>query len=109
LNLLVFFIFCKEAQILQFLWKKLRRKKNYLIFNKIFIIIKKIIFLKKVKIFLDNRIKKKMALNPPLTATGNPLRIDGEHFILFREHMEIEVKIPTIGKKSAKGKVIILI
>ena len=47
-----------------------------------------------------------MALNPPITNTGNPFRVDGELFVLLRDKIEIEVKIPNIGKKKAKGKVI---
>ena len=47
-----------------------------------------------------------MALNPPIAPTGKPLRVEGEYLILERKHMECEVKIPGIGKKTGKGMVI---
>ncbi|CAD8127608.1 unnamed protein product [Paramecium sonneborni] len=46
-----------------------------------------------------------MALNPPITQTGVPLRVDQEFFILYRNEMEGEFKIENIGKFSARGKV----
>ncbi|CAD8192291.1 unnamed protein product [Paramecium pentaurelia] len=46
-----------------------------------------------------------MALNPPITQTGVPLRVDQEFFILYRNEMEGEFKIENMGKFSAKGKV----
>jgi hypothetical protein len=45
-----------------------------------------------------------MALNPPLTETFEPLRIDhNEFFILHRHGIEFEVKIDTLGKMNGKG------
>lgn len=49
-----------------------------------------------------------MALNPPLTYDGLPLKVSGEVFVLSRQHMEIEVKIKNnneFGKKTGKGMV----
>lgn len=47
-----------------------------------------------------------MALNPPVTSQGIPLRVEGEFFVLQRKDMEIEVKIDNMGKYGAKGKVL---
>ena len=45
-----------------------------------------------------------MALNPPLTANHEPLRIDhNEFFIMHRRGIEFEVKIDTLGKMAGKG------
>ena len=45
-----------------------------------------------------------MALNPPLTPTGEPFRIDhNEFFILHRKGIEFEVKVEGLGKMSGKG------
>ncbi|KAM3146737.1 hypothetical protein pb186bvf_001267 [Paramecium bursaria] len=46
-----------------------------------------------------------MAFNPPVTQQGVPLRVDQEHFMLFRKDMECEVKIENMGKYTAKGKI----
>ena len=48
-----------------------------------------------------------MALNPPVNAQGMPNKIDGEYFVLERQDIEIEVKIPNTNwpKKSATGTV----
>jgi hypothetical protein len=49
-----------------------------------------------------------MALNPPISPQGIPLRVEGESFLLERKSMEIEVKIDSNkewGKKTGKGKV----
>jgi hypothetical protein len=44
-----------------------------------------------------------MALNPPLNSQGEPLRVQGEVFILSRKGIEFEVKIEGIGKLKGKG------
>jgi hypothetical protein len=45
-----------------------------------------------------------MALNPPLTATLEPFRVDSnEVFILQRKGIDFEVKVDTLGKMSGKG------
>ncbi|CAD8213741.1 unnamed protein product [Paramecium octaurelia] len=48
-----------------------------------------------------------MALNPPITQTGVPLRVDQEFFILYRKEMEGQFKIEPMGKFKASGKVYI--
>jgi len=45
-----------------------------------------------------------MALNPPISLTGLPLRVDGEYLLLERKDIEVEFKIPEWGKKTSKGK-----
>jgi hypothetical protein len=44
-----------------------------------------------------------MALNPPTNSSGEPLRVQGEHFILQRNGIEFEVKIDGLGKLKGKG------
>jgi hypothetical protein len=44
-----------------------------------------------------------MALNPPQDQSGNPLRVNGEHFILDRKGIEFQVKIDGMGKLKGKG------
>jgi hypothetical protein len=44
-----------------------------------------------------------MALNPPMTAAGDPCRVDGEHFILQRNGCEFEVKVNGGSKYAGKG------
>ena len=34
-----------------------------------------------------------MALNPPLTMTGDPCRVDGEFFVMKRKGVEFEFKV----------------
>lgn len=46
-----------------------------------------------------------MALNPPISLSGVPLRLDGEYLMLERKHIECEFKVPVFGKKTGKGKV----
>ena len=46
-----------------------------------------------------------MALNPPISMVGIPLRLEGEFLMLERTHIEAEFKIPMFGKKTGKGKV----
>ena len=48
-----------------------------------------------------------MALNPPQANGGDPLRIDGEHFILHRRGIEFRCEIPGMGKLNGKGKLIL--
>lgn len=47
-----------------------------------------------------------MALNPPISIAGVPLRLEGEYLMLERKHIEAEFKIPVFGKKTGKGKVL---
>jgi len=47
-----------------------------------------------------------MALNPPISLEGLPLKVEGEYLILQRENIEVEFKIPNVGKKTGKGKVL---
>jgi hypothetical protein len=49
-----------------------------------------------------------MALNPPLTADGEPLRVENEHFWLRRKGIEFEVDIKGLGKMKGKGIVSII-
>lgn len=48
-----------------------------------------------------------MALNPPQDQSGNPLRVNGEHFILDRKGIEFQVKIDGMGKLKGKGQMIL--
>ena len=48
-----------------------------------------------------------MALNPPVGADGQPLRLETEHFILERREIDFEVKIDSIGKLKGKGRLIL--
>lgn len=48
-----------------------------------------------------------MALNPPLNASGDPLRVQGEHFILNRTGVEFHIMIKEIGKLKGKGRMIL--
>jgi hypothetical protein len=47
-----------------------------------------------------------MALNPPISLDGLPLRVEGEYLVLKRKDIEGEFKIENIGKKTGKGLVI---
>ena len=44
-----------------------------------------------------------MALNPPCNEQGEPFRVQNEHYILQRNGIEFEVKIPSMGKLKGKG------
>ncbi len=44
-----------------------------------------------------------MALNPPLTDYGEPLRVEGEFFIMKRKGIEFEVKVQKGNKYTGKG------
>ena len=47
-----------------------------------------------------------MALNPPISFDGLPLRLEGEYFMLERKNIESEFKIEGLGgKRAGKGKV----
>ena len=46
-----------------------------------------------------------MALNPPLSPDGTPLRVAGELFVLLRKNMEFEIKIAGVGKLTGEGDV----
>lgn len=50
-----------------------------------------------------------MALNPPLNDTGEPLRIEGEHFVMQRKGIEFEIKVDGLGKFKGEGLVSSLI
>jgi len=45
-----------------------------------------------------------MALNPPLTFDGCPIRLDGEYFLRDKDKTEIEAIITNGGKRTANGK-----
>jgi hypothetical protein len=48
-----------------------------------------------------------MALNPPISQNGLPLRVEGEFMVLERKNIECEFKIDGMDKKkTGKGKVI---
>ena len=49
-----------------------------------------------------------MALNPPLDVLGQPLRVEGECFILQRKGIEFEVKVEGLGKMKGNGMVCFL-
>ena len=45
-------------------------------------------------------------MNPPLTPTGEPYRIDNNEFFIFhRKGIEFEIKVDGLGKMSGKGVV----
>ena len=44
-----------------------------------------------------------MALNPPLSPDGTPLRVAGELFVMNRKHMEFEINIAGMGKLTGEG------
>ena len=50
-----------------------------------------------------------MALNPPISLDGLPLRVEGEFLVLKRKDIEVEYKVPQYGKKTGKGFVLIFI
>jgi hypothetical protein len=48
-----------------------------------------------------------MALNPPISQNGLPLRVEGEFMVLERKNIECEFKIDRMDKKkTGKGKVL---
>lgn len=48
-----------------------------------------------------------MALNPPLSPDGTPLRVPGELFVLNRKNMEFEIKVQGLGTLTGEGLVIL--
>ena len=46
-----------------------------------------------------------MALNPPLTPTGQPCRVEGELFVMKRDNVEFEFKVDRGSKYTGKGTV----
>ena len=46
-----------------------------------------------------------MTLNPPVNNQGQPLALPQERFILYRPHVEFEIKVEGLGKKKATGTV----
>ena len=47
-----------------------------------------------------------MALNPPISQSGVPLRLEEEYILLERDGIEIEIKVSGMKKLTGKGKVI---
>lgn len=50
-----------------------------------------------------------MALNPPLSADGSPLRVANELFVLKRNNIDFEVNISGMGKYTGKGHVMFVV
>ena len=48
-----------------------------------------------------------MALNPPISPLGDPFRVPGEHFVLWRKGIEFHIDIQGMGKLKGKGKLIL--
>mmetsp|Transcript_15339 Transcript_15339/g.23620 ORF Transcript_15339/g.23620 Transcript_15339/m.23620 type:complete len:153 (+) Transcript_15339:17-475(+) len=48
-----------------------------------------------------------MALNPPLNDMGDPLRVQGEVYILSRKGVDFQVNIEGMGKLKGKGRCIL--
>lgn len=46
-----------------------------------------------------------MAINPPLSPDGTPLRVPGEIFVMTRKDMEFEIKVTGLGKLTGAGHV----
>lgn len=46
-----------------------------------------------------------MALNCPINAQGQPNKVEGEVLIVYRDHVEMEVKMEGVGKRIGKGRV----
>ncbi len=46
-----------------------------------------------------------MALNPPMTTSGDPCRVDGEYFVMKRGGIEFEFSVTGGGKYTGKGYV----
>jgi hypothetical protein len=46
-----------------------------------------------------------MALNPPLTSTGEPCRVEGEYFVMKRKGVEFEFNVTNGNKYTGKGYV----
>jgi hypothetical protein len=46
-----------------------------------------------------------MALNPPMTITGEPCRVEGEYFVVKRGGVEFEFAVQGANKYTGKGYV----
>ena len=46
-------------------------------------------------------------LNPPLDANLDPLRVPGEHMILFRKGIEFQIILEGSGVLKGKGKAVL--
>jgi hypothetical protein len=46
-----------------------------------------------------------MALNPPMTITGEPCRVEGEYFVMKRNGVEFEFKVDKGNTYTGKGYV----
>ncbi len=46
-----------------------------------------------------------MALNPPLTFSSEPCRVDGEYFVMKRSGVEFEFKVEKGNTYTGKGYV----
>ena len=46
-----------------------------------------------------------MALNPPMTLSGDPCRVEGEYFVLKRSGVEFEFAVQGGNKYTGKGYV----
>jgi hypothetical protein len=44
-----------------------------------------------------------MALNPPLSSSNDPLRVEGEYFVMKRKGVEFEFTLESGHKYSGKG------
>ena len=54
-----------------------------------------------------NKAYSEMALNPPLTPSGEPCRVEGELFILQRKGIEYEIKCKGVKKVTGKGELVL--
>jgi hypothetical protein len=50
-----------------------------------------------------------MALNCPINNMGQPNKVEGEILIVYRDFVEIEVRMDGVGKRTAKGKVFLCV
>ena len=46
-----------------------------------------------------------MALNPPMTFSGDPCRVEGEYFVMKRAGIEFEFNVQGGNKYTGKGYV----
>ncbi len=49
-----------------------------------------------------------MALNPPQNSSGDPLRVEGEYFVMKRKGVEFEFNLESGSKYTGKGYVILI-
>lgn len=47
-----------------------------------------------------------MALNCPVDVNGQPIKVEGETLLVYRDQVELEVKMDGVGKRIAKGRVL---